>query len=334
MKAIALVSGGLDSSLSAKLIKEQGINVVALHFYLPFCFSQQKVQHNHHNHSLRQRIESLGLEYREIKLGDDFLDIVRKPRYGYGANVNPCIDCKILMLTKSRELMGGWDAKFIITGEVLGQRPMSQHRRALELIEKQSGLDGLILRPLSAQLLNATIPEREGWVDRKRLLNFSGRRRRPQMELAGILDIQDYPNPAGGCLLTDPEFSKKVRDLIEHAAFNLDNLELLKMGRHFRISKNSKLVVGRNEQENIELFRLSQPGDYLFMPDDSLAGPTALGRGEFSPELIRLSCSITSRYCDLNGSGIANIIFRAFPEKDKVIEVSPIQEGELGSFRI
>jgi tRNA U34 2-thiouridine synthase MnmA/TrmU len=332
MKAIALVSGGLDSILSAKLIKAQGIHVIALHFYLPVCLLREELQYN--NHPLRQRIESLGLEYREIKLGDDFLDIVRKPRYGYGAHLNPCIDCKILMLSKSRELMDGWDTKFIITGEVLGQRPMSQHKRALELIEKQSGLAGLILRPLSAQLLSATIPEREGWVDRKGLLNFSGRRRRPQMELADILQIRDYPAPAGGCLLTDPEFSRKVRDLIEHASFNLVDIELLKIGRHFRISHNSKLVVGRNEQENAELAKLSQEGDYLFMPDDNLAGPTALGRGEFSPELIRLSCSITSRYCDLNVSGIANIIFRAFPEKDKVVKVSPIHEEELESFRI
>jgi len=335
MKAIALISGGLDSILAAKLIREQGIEVVALYFRIPFCLKPKKAGDDNQSNPLKKRAESLGLAYRRVRLDEEFLEIVSKPRYGYGSNLNPCLDCKILMLRKSALFMRSLGAEFVITGEVLGQRPMSQHKRALELIEKKSGLEGLVLRPLSARLLSETIPEKKGWVNREKLYAFSGRRRKPQMELAKAFNISDYPTPAGGCLLTDPEFSRKVRDLIEHASFNLDDIELLKIGRHFRVSHNSKLVVGRNEQENTELIKLSHEGDYLFMPDDNLAGPTSLGRGSFDKKLIELSCSITSRYCDLNGARLAGIVYRALSEGEaELIEAPPLPDGELGNFRI
>jgi len=335
MKAIALVSGGLDSILAAKLIRDQGIDVIALHFYIPFCLKPKKTSGDNQNDALKQRAENLGLEYKKVRLDEEFLEIVKKPKYGYGSNINPCIDCKILMLRKSAELMKQLRAEFVITGEVLGQRPMSQHRQALELIESNSGLKGLVLRPLSARLLDDTIPEMNGWVNRGELLAFSGRTRKPQMELAKALGISDYPNPAGGCLLTDPEFSRKIQDLLKHDLFNLNNVELLRTGRHFRISGESKLIVGRNEQENAELVRLSQPGDYLFFPDDKLAGPTSLGRGKFSEELIMLSCNITCHYCDLNGSKEADIIYKSVPaQESKISRASPISELELKSFKI
>lgn len=323
MKAIVLVSGGLDSTLAAKLIKEQGIEVIGLRFKIPFCLEA------------REYLPSLGIEIKEINIADEFLEIVKTPKYGYGSNANPCIDCKILMLHRAKEFMEGIGARFIITGEVLGQRPMSQNRQVLELIEKESGLQDILLRPLSAKLLPPTLPEREGWVQREKLLSFSGRGRRPQIELAAVLDIKEYTQPAGGCLLTDPVFAKRLKDILSHGELNLDNVELLKIGRHFRISPDAKLIVGRDEKENERLVNLVRQNDYLFYPNEDLAGPTSLGRGKFSEGLINLSCRITCRYCDLNGRTDAKIICRRILDKeDSVLVVSPIKDTKLASLRV
>jgi len=322
MKAIALISGGLDSLLAAKLIAKQDIEVVGLRFKTPFYRKS------------RNNLSNLGIEIKEVDIGDEFLKLVAKPRYGYGANINPCIDCKILMLTKAKELMEQFSAKFVITGEVLGQRPMSQHRQALELIEEKSGLEGLLLRPLSGRLLPRTIPEKEGWVNRNNLLDFNGRGRKSQMVLAKALGIKEYAQPAGGCLLTDQEFAKKLKDLINYKELNMNSVELLKIGRHFRISRSTKLIVGRNELENERIVNLAQEDNYLFMPTD-IAGPTALGRGIFNEDLIKLSCRITCRYCDLNGKITSNIFYSRIPKKeDKVLNVSAIDDSQLISFRI
>jgi hypothetical protein len=239
------------------------------------------------------------------------------------------------MLKRSKEMMPGLGAAFVVSGEVLGQRPMSQYRRALEMIEKESGLEGLVLRPLSAKLLQETIPEKEGWVSKDKLLDFSGRTRKPQIELAKRLDIKDYPCPAGGCLLTDPEFSKRLKELIKHRELNLDNVELLKIGRHFRLGPETKLVVGRNEEENEELANLAKENDYLFSPDEKIAGPTSLGRGKFDEDLIKLASSIASRYCDLNGHRDTEIIYRRLPlAEEKRVRISTILENELNTLRL
>jgi len=322
MKAIALISGGLDSALAARWVKEQGIEVMGLRFKIPFSLN------------LSKSFFDLGIEIREINIDEDFLKILEKPRYGYGSQMNPCIDCKILMLSKAKELMHECSASFIITGEVLGQRPMSQNKQSLEIIAKRAGLEGLVLRPLSAKLLPETIPEREGWIKQEKLFSFSGRGRKAQVELARVLGIKEYHQPAGGCLLTDPEFSKRLRDLIAHEGLNGNNIELLKIGRHFRISSQAKLVVGRNEKENDRLVNLACQDDYLFMPTDELAGATSLGRGIFSEELIELSCRITSRYCDLNGKGNVDIVYKRIPQENRVLKISPILETELSRFRI
>jgi tRNA U34 2-thiouridine synthase MnmA/TrmU len=266
-------------------------------------------------------------------IGADFLGLLNQPRYGFGANMNPCIDCKILMLKKARGLLDDYKADFIVTGEVLGQRPMSQHRQALELIEKKSGLEGLLLRPLSAKLLPETTPEKNGWISREKLLNIGGRSRRPQVNLARGFGIKDYPNAAGGCLLTDPKFSDRLKELIAHKELSLENIELLKIGRHFRISGQAKLVVARDEKEGKELENLARPGDCLFFPNDQLAGPTSLGRGEFNPDLINFSCSITCRYCDLNGAQEAEILINK-EGASSFLKVSPISDTELKKFRI
>jgi len=323
MKAIALISGGLDSILAARLIKEQGVEVRGLRFKIPFC------------HDGTKSVSSLGIEAKDVNISDDFLKMLENPRYGYGSNMNPCIDCKILMLCKAKELMVQYDAKFIITGEVLGQRPMSQNKQALETVVKRAGVEGLVLRPLSAKLLPETIPESKGWVNRQNLFSFSGRGRKQQIELARIFGIKEYAQPAGGCLLTDPGFSKRLKDLMVHDGLRGEDIELLKIGRHFRFSERAKLIVGRNEKENARLANLARENDYLFMPTDELAGPTSLGRGILSEELIKLSCSITCRYCDINGNTNVDIAYRRISEKEnKVLRISPIEETKLSSLRI
>ncbi len=334
MKAIALISGGLDSTLAAKLIKDLGIELVALNFKTPFCLCDRKSASGCTNHS-RAVAESLGIAYKTVNATDEFLKIIPHPKHGYGSNMNPCIDCRILKFRKAKEFMQEIGAAFIITGEVLGQRPMSQHRKALEIIDKESGLEGLVLRPLSAKLFNETIPEKNGWVDRDKLLDFNGRSRKPQIELAEVFNIKDYPCPAGGCLLTDPEFSKRLKDLIKHSELNINNVELLKIGRHFRISEQAKLVVGRNELENNRLADLAKEPDYIFMPPEDIAGPTVLGRGVFDDELIAESCSITCRYCDLNGHSALDIVYKALPGKEnKSLRVSSFEEGRLIKLKI
>jgi hypothetical protein len=239
------------------------------------------------------------------------------------------------MLSKAGELMGEYGASFIITGEVLGQRPMSQHKQVLLTIATRAGLEGLVLRPLSAQLLPETIPEKEGWVKRDKLLSFNGRGRRQQIELAKTLGIQEYAQPAGGCLLTDAQFSKRLGDLIKFGPYDLHNVELLKTGRHFRLSAEAKLAVGRNERENREIEELAQEGDLLFFPPAEIAGPTSLGRGKFTEEEIKSFAGITARYCDLEGQQAIDITYRIFPNKEeRILTVSPIPDGESAKFRL
>jgi len=334
MKAIALVSGGLDSTLAARAIKEQGIEIIPVHFKIPFCHRSSDGSYGKENF-LERMVNNLGAQLKTIDISDEFLRMLKNPAYGYGANMNPCIDCKILMLSQTKELMSKLCAAFVVTGEVLGQRPMSQHKQALYIIAKRAGLEGLVLRPLSAKLLLETIPEKEGWVSRERLLSFSGRTRKPQIELSRVFGIKEYAQPAGGCLLTDPGFTKRLKDLIGHDELERDNIELLKIGRHFRLAPNVKLVVGRDERENERLVNLAQDDDYLFFPADGLAGPTSLGRGNFNAELIKIASSITCRYCDLNGGMVADISYKRIPEEQlKASQVLPIEEARLISLRV
>jgi len=302
IRALALISGGLDSLLAAKLIQDQGVEVTGLHFRIPFC-----------KLNIREEFPDIGIKIIEVDLGKEFLGLIQEPRYGFGTNMNPCIDCKILMFSKAKELMSGLGARFIVTGEVLGQRPMSQNKQALKLIKERSGLDDLLLRPLSAQFFAPSLAEIQGWVKRDRLLNFSGRSRNAQMRLAGDLGILKYLTPAGGCLLTDPGFSKRLKELLAHNELNLDNLELLKLGRHFRIGEKTRLVLGRNENENNLLFQLAKPGDYLLNPQKDLAGPTCLIRGLVTAELIFLSSQITSAYTDLTALREIEVLYRQVP---------------------
>ncbi len=294
MKAIALISGGLDSELATRLVLQQGIEVVAVHFNTPFCLCNKKGSCKYE--ALRV-VEILDLPLKTIFLGEEYLEIVKKPKYGYGKNLNPCIDCRILMFRKAKQIMNEVGASFVITGEVLGQRPKSQNIKALKIIEKESGLEGYILRPLSAKVLPETIPEKNGWVDRNKLLAITGRSRKQQFKLAEIFDMKNYPCPAGGCLLTDPNFAKRMKDLLVNCdSITLRDVNLLKIGKHFRISKEYKLIIGRNEQENNKIISLKQKNDVLFEPSN-VKGPVGLGVGNFSNENLIVSSKILASYC-------------------------------------
>lgn len=329
MKAIALISGGLDSILAAKVIQGQGIEVLPLHFRIPFC-------HKAKDSSGQQALvkDNLGLDLMSVDLEEEFLEVLKSPRYGFGSNMNPCIDCKILMLSKAKSLMQELGADFVVTGEVLGQRPMSQHKQALSIIPRRAGLEGLVVRPLCARVLSETIPEIKGWILREKLLNFNGRRRTPQFDLAKELQIKDYAWPSGGCLLTDPGFSRRLRELIEHKGMTAQGVGLLKLGRHFRLSPDAKLVVGRDEQEDNQLTGLAQAGDYIFMPPET-AGSSALGRGNLSQSQIELSCRIIARYCDKPAGSRVKISFRLAQDKlENVLEVLPLDEAALEKMRV
>jgi tRNA U34 2-thiouridine synthase MnmA/TrmU len=332
MKAIALISGGLDSILAARLIKSQGIAVIPLYFKIPFCHLRA---HSYSGYDLRAFIKtSLEEELQEIDISNEFLKLVLSPKFGFGSNMNPCIDCKILMLVKTKEMMPQFDAQFIVTGEVLGQRPMSQHKQALKTIEQKSGLSGLLLRPLSAKNISPTIPEEMGWVNRDKLLAFSGRTRKPQISLAREFNIIGYPNASGGCLLTDRQFSVRLRDLVKHSILDLRNVDFLKIGRHFRLGPNAKLIVGRNEEENSELEEKAGANDYLFKPDENVAGPTCLGLGNFNREAMVISAQIACRYSDTGENGIEVFCSHILGKVRQSLSVFPIEDSKLASLRI
>ncbi|MCD6093842.1 MAG: tRNA 4-thiouridine(8) synthase ThiI [Candidatus Omnitrophica bacterium] len=325
IRTLALFSGGLDSVLAAKLILEQGIEVIGVNFITPFFASdnEQKV---------KQIAANLGIELKTIGLGDEYVEIVKSPKYGYGKNLNPCLDCRILMLKRAKGLLQRKRLSFIITGEVLGQRPMSQHKNAFALIEKESNLKGLILRPLSAKLLPLTLAEKENWVDREKLLDIQGRSRRIQIDLANKWGISNYFSPSGGCLLTDPIFSQRMRDLLRYQDTSLDNIELLKIGRHFRLSPRTKLIVGRDERENNFLVELIKTEDVCFRPIE-VKGPIGIGKGNFDDSLIGLATQIIARYCDEKEKAV-EIGWKLSNQKMKKIKVMAMSEKEIEEFRI
>jgi len=330
MKAVALLSGGLDSTLAIGVILEQGLEVETVNFFTPFCQCNRKKSGC--GYEAKRAADRFGVKLKIFNLSIEYMEMIKNPKYGYGRNLNPCIDCRILMHKKAKEYMVEIGASFVITGEVLGQRPMSQYRRALKIIEKESGLEGLVLRPLSANLLPPTVPEEMGIVDREKLLNISGRSRKPQMALARDYKIGNYPCPAGGCLLTDPGFSRRMKDLMAHSEITLNDIELLKVGRHFRLSHSCKIIIGRNKEENERILKLSKVGDLCFEPKEVM-GPIGIGRGDFDQIAIFLACQIMARYSD--GNNKVGIIYQRLPDGEKsLLRAKPMQNPELQNFRI
>jgi tRNA-uridine 2-sulfurtransferase len=327
MKAIALLSGGLDSTLAAKVVIEQGVELEALNFMTVFCTCTNR---GATCLASQKAVDTLGIPLRVFNVSEEYLSVVKHPRHGYGRNMNPCIDCRIFMLKKAKAYMEESGAAFIVTGEVLGQRPMSQRKDAMRLIEKEAGLEGFILRPLSAKGLPATIPEKEGWVDREKLLKFQGRSRKPQIELAGHYGIHDYPCPAGGCLLTDPGFAKRMKDLMLHKPdFSLNDVHLLKMGRHFRFSDGVKLVVGRNEEENQKIETFAQERDIL-LKVSNFPGPLSLIRGKLDQGDIEKAAAVTAHFSKAKDLGNVEVTYQGVDEDHhRSLSASPISRREI-----
>jgi len=331
-KAIALLSGGLDSTLAVKVLLDQGIAVEALNFTSPFCTCTGK---NAGCKSEAVRVaEEFKIPIKVMHKGVEYLEILRNPKHGYGKGMNPCIDCRIYLLQKAKEYMHEVGADFVFTGEVLGQRPMSQRRDTLRVIERESGLEGYLLRPLSAKHFNPTIPEQQGWVDREKLLAIQGRSRKDQMELAAELDVKNYPCPAGGCLLTDLCFVGKVRDVFDHSQeLNLRDFRLLKVGRHFRIGPRTKVLVGRNEAENGLLESQVQSGEATLRWADG-PSPLAALMGETSEELLALAGQVLLRYTKASAGAPAELDLKVAGEERRISVLHALDEAAVEKLRL
>lgn len=292
-KVLVLTSGGLDSILTMKVMQSEGLLPVGVHFITWFNLPKYRLRGD-----FKKEEEFLGFRLFNVDLSDEYTPVLLHPRYGYGSGINPCIDCKILFFKKAKMLAGELGADFVASGEVVGQRPMSQGRNIMRLIEKKSGLEGLLLRPLSAKLLKETVPEREGWVKRERLYAISGRGRKAQMELARRFGIDSYPAPAGGCILTEKNFLSRFKELVEHESEPpIDDLFILRYGRHFRLTRGCKLVVGRNREENGFLQRIGWGN--LKIDATAVPGPYGLMGWDGTAGAIREALRIVARYSDI-----------------------------------
>jgi len=343
IRALGLLSGGLDSTLSARIMQEHGVEVLGLHFSTGFCLADRhRMLGNRSNPDKPYRNEALragadlSVPIEIIDIKDEYLPkVVLNPKYGYGSGMNPCIDCRIFMLQKTKEIMEERGYHFVFTGEVLGQRPMSQRRPPLEDVAEESGLGRLLLRPLSAQLFPPSIPEERGWVDRERLYDISGRSRKRQMELADELGIIDYPQPAGGCcFLPDENYARKLQDFLAHHGTDVspDDMMLLKVGRHFRLSGKVKAVVGRDEGENAYLQRFTEGRAEVWV--DEFPSPLTLVEGQPSAHDLETACRITARYSDGRDEPTVPVRWR-IGEDEGQLTVEPLQgDAELEEMRI
>ncbi len=336
-KAVALISGGLDSLLAAKVVQEQGVHVEGINFFTGFCVEG-------HTHAIRKKdrakpkrnnalwvAEQLGMKLHIVDIVEEYKEVLLHPKYGYGANLNPCLDCKIFMVKKALEWIEKNGFDFIITGEVVGQRPMSQRKDTMPVVSKHSGADDLLLRPLSARNLPETRPEREGWVERDKLYDFSGRSRKPQMALAKKFGFEDYAQPAGGCcFLTDEQYSHKLADLWQARGsreYDMDDIMLLKVGRHLRPAPHFKLIISREEGEGN--FLQGYRNKFLSLKTTSHAGPLVLIDGEVSESDIELAARITARYSQGKNAERVELELRESGGAVRTLSVPPLPPAEI-----
>ncbi len=326
-KVVALLSGGLDSQLAVRMMQEQGFDVSAVAIKTPFCdFDCGRGC----GFEIRERADDLNVNLKTVYLGDEYIEMLKHPKHGIGAGFNPCVDCRTMMFNAAKKHMEEIGAEFIISGEVLGQRPMSQHAPALELIEKDSGLKGKILRPLSGALLPETDAEKEGLIKRENLGMIRGRTRKKQFEMAKKYGIENPPNAGGGCLLTEPTFGIKAKDLFNHIENpTINDVDLLKIGRHFRLDEKTKLVVGRNKEENEMIKAIALPNDILLESRDYM-GPVSILRGDNAKDHVGFASSITLRYSDApkDKEGFVRV------NKEKEVVAEPAKEESYIKFRI
>ncbi len=331
-RAVALLSGGLDSTLAVLIMLREGVDVTAVTFLTHFgC---DITDSSSCSRDPLPAAKKFGFELKLCHLADKFLEIVKNPKYGHGKNMNPCIDCRILMLREAKTLMELIGADFVVTGEVLGQRPMSQRRECFPLIDREAGLEGLVLRPLSAKVLPPTIPEQKGLVKRENLYGIRGRSRKTQMALAQEFGLDDYPSPAGGCLLTDPIYSWRLKDLLtQNPDPSIKEIQLLRVGRHFRLSPTCKAIVGRNRMENEQLLAMAEPEDLLLRVIDA-PGPVSMLSGQCDENAILLSAGITARYSDARHSHEVTVLVYTKSKEGYTVRVSPLEPGQIEPMRI
>ncbi|NOY16314.1 MAG: tRNA (5-methylaminomethyl-2-thiouridylate)-methyltransferase [Gammaproteobacteria bacterium] len=336
-KAVALVSGGLDSMLAVKVLQEQGIYVEGINFFTGFCIEG-------HTHAIRKKdrdkpkrnnalwvAEQLGIKLHILDVSEDYKDVVINPKHGYGANLNPCLDCKGFMVKKATAWMRKNDFDFLVTGEVVGQRPMSQRKDTLPVISRESGAGDLLLRPLCAKLLPETLPEREGWVDREQLLDFSGRGRKPQILLAEKYGFKEYAQPAGGCcFLTDANYSSKLADLWQargEKTYDIDDIVILKVGRHLRPKPHFKLIIAREEGETN--FLRGYRKNYISMNTVSHSGPISLIDGKPDDEDLEFAARLLARFCSGRNADFVTVKVLQRNGESTNINVKPLTADEI-----
>jgi len=323
-KALSLLSGGLDSQLAVCVLREQGVHVEAIIYSSPF-FNPEKGE---------TAAKALGVPYHIIDFTEDILEQVRNPAHGLGKAMNPCIDCHTYMIMRAGELLEEWGFDFIATGEVLAQRPMSQNKQSLGVVARCSKYEDLLVRPLCAALLPPTKPIREGWIDIDKLPRFSGRNRTPQMELAKHFGITDYPTPAGGCLLTEPRFGQKIKDVLDHEGPDADrtNIWLLPTGRHMRLADDVKIIVGANQADNALLDEKAHTEDYRITCPD-LPSPLAIAPPNASEEQLETAAAICARYARTPKDQSCEVNICQGSES-RIVEVLPMDPEEVKRFMV
>ncbi len=320
MKAISLFSGGLDSTLAIKLLIDQGIEVIACNINTGFGATRDRGEH------MKYMCEQVGAELMIIDIQSEYLqDVLFDPKYGYGKHFNPCIDCHAKMFEVAKRIMDDLGASFLVSGEVLGQRPMSQNADALAKVLDLSNCDGLLLRPLSAKMLAPTIAEEKGWVDREKLEGISGRSRDRQLELVKEYDLKDYESPGGGCLLTDENFTKKMHDFVAHDTLEVRDIPVLKFGRHLRLDDGAKLVIGRNKDENGFMQEIDN-SKFIHIKTVGIPGPHALLSSSASDADKALAAKIVLSYCKTSAESEYSLDFDG-----KAVEASPFPTREEAS---